>query len=352
MIFLYIDNVPNTDDKFYGMFLRDCIKFINIKPLSKYSNESACLLIEINHWRDSPDFIENIVKTYSNFNNLLFVLCDTSEGYPTKYLYYPFFEMLEKYNIQKNRRIFMYNNSINANNKLKEYEKFYTLYYPSFLYEFAMASYSNTYNTINCSKYDYSCFNRNVKHHKTDIVKKILDYNLNCAITYDLYERTDFTDNKFLKFKDLSENAYLDDELYFLGKVNILVESEYYNINHKKCPSEGIHQFDEFIHLSEKTFRNILFGIPYVMVGNRYSLTELRRLGFKTFDSIIDESYDTMDDSIRMDMSLKSAGELLKVYDSNEVQSILTYNKNHLNTFINNYEFFNNTIINPLKDLV
>ena len=35
---------------------------------------------------------------------------------------------------------------------------------------------------------------------------------------------------------------------------------------------------------------------PFVVVGNKHYLKNLRSIGFKTFDSLIDESYDTLDD--------------------------------------------------------
>jgi hypothetical protein len=53
-------------------------------------------------------------------------------------------------------------------------------------------------------------------------------------------------------------------------------------------------QFDQFgtPFMSEKTFRPILNLQPFIYFGNYKGLEELRRLGFKTFDGYIDESYD------------------------------------------------------------
>lgn len=49
-------------------------------------------------------------------------------------------------------------------------------------------------------------------------------------------------------------------------------------------------------HLTEKTFKPIALGMPFVMVGTQGSLEYLRSYGFKTFGDIWDESYDTISD--------------------------------------------------------
>jgi hypothetical protein len=50
-------------------------------------------------------------------------------------------------------------------------------------------------------------------------------------------------------------------------------------------------------HLTEKTFKPIALGMPFVMVGTQGSLEYLRSYGFKTFGHIWDESYDTIQDA-------------------------------------------------------
>jgi len=47
------------------------------------------------------------------------------------------------------------------------------------------------------------------------------------------------------------------------------------------------------IFLSEKVFKPIACHHPFVILGNKNSLTELKKLGYKTFNDLIDERYDT-----------------------------------------------------------
>jgi hypothetical protein len=49
-------------------------------------------------------------------------------------------------------------------------------------------------------------------------------------------------------------------------------------------------------HLTEKTFKPIAMGMPFVIVGTRGSLEYLRSYGFKTFGDFWDEGYDTIAD--------------------------------------------------------
>ena len=54
-------------------------------------------------------------------------------------------------------------------------------------------------------------------------------------------------------------------------------------------------------HLTEKTFKPIAMGMPFVIVGTRGSLEYLRSYGFRTFEGIWDESYDLEEDSVRIE---------------------------------------------------
>jgi hypothetical protein len=59
-------------------------------------------------------------------------------------------------------------------------------------------------------------------------------------------------------------------------------------------PTETVY-FGQRQHLTEKTFKAIALEMPFVLVAPAHSLEYLRSYGFKTFDGIFDESYDTTD---------------------------------------------------------
>lgn len=49
--------------------------------------------------------------------------------------------------------------------------------------------------------------------------------------------------------------------------------------------------------VTEKTYKCIKFGQPFVLVGGAGSLDALRRQGYRVFDDVIDNSYDTIQDA-------------------------------------------------------
>ena len=88
-------------------------------------------------------------------------------------------------------------------------------------------------------------------------------------------------------------------------------------------------------HLTEKTFKPIALGMPFVIVGTKGSLKYLRSYGFKTFDSIWDESYDDAEDDVRLEhiaILLQSLDQLSVAEKQNlfdQAQEIVQHNWNH-----------------------
>ena len=67
--------------------------------------------------------------------------------------------------------------------------------------------------------------------------------------------------------------------------------------------------------LTEKTFKAIKHGQPFVVVGCAGSLAALRKLGYRTFDHAIDNSYDAVIDNTQRWTAIKAAIIKLKSQD-------------------------------------
>jgi len=81
-------------------------------------------------------------------------------------------------------------------------------------------------------------------------------------------------------------------------------------------PTETVY-FGQRTHITEKTFKAIALEMPFVLVATAGSLEYLREYGFKTFNGIIDESYDLeTDDVVRIEKVVK----LLKDLDNLSVE--------------------------------
>lgn len=90
----------------------------------------------------------------------------------------------------------------------------------------------------------------------------------------------------------------------------------------------------EFAFFTEKTAKPILAKKPFIMVGNPHSLQTLHRLGFKTFDLVIDESYDnSFDLEKRVGMAMQQVDRLANMTDADraslneKIRPILEHNQ-------------------------
>jgi hypothetical protein len=94
------------------------------------------------------------------------------------------------------------------------------------------------------------------------------------------------------------------------------------------------------IHLTEKVLRPIACGHPFVLVAGPGSLAYLRSYGFRTFDSVFDETYDQQTDTVkRLEMVVQLMKKIQHLTDSDwkEINAIAAYNKKHFfsDSFVN-----------------
>ena len=86
-------------------------------------------------------------------------------------------------------------------------------------------------------------------------------------------------------------------------------------------------------HLTEKTFKPIAMGMPFVIVGTQGSLKYLRSYGFRTFSDLWDESYDDEpDDHKRIEKIARvlkqlAGSNLQDIFES--AHEIIEHNWNH-----------------------
>jgi len=77
-------------------------------------------------------------------------------------------------------------------------------------------------------------------------------------------------------------------------------------------PTETVY-FGRRTHITEKTFKAIAMEMPFVLVAPAGSLAYMREYGFRTFDSVFDESYDLETDDI---LRVEKVTQLLKHLES------------------------------------
>jgi hypothetical protein len=105
-----------------------------------------------------------------------------------------------------------------------------------------------------------------------------------------------------------STNLYYSDS-YF----SVITETTY----HTDSGHDGVP------FLSEKVFKAVAMKHPFILVTAPNTLRYLKKLGYKTFSSIIDESYDT---------ELNDAARIIKIAD--EIQRLCNLSETELDSFL------------------
>jgi hypothetical protein len=99
--------------------------------------------------------------------------------------------------------------------------------------------------------------------------------------------------------------------------------------------TETVFYYDK-LHLTEKIFKPIVSKQPFMLLAAPGNLAYLKSYGFKTFDSIIDESYDTIQDNdLRIEAVIKqlhwycnlTPGEKTDIIQ--QLEPIIDYNFHH-----------------------
>ena len=256
-----------------------------------------------------------------------------------------FLNKLKSNNIDINRLILVKNDSSKIGLHKLKYENFTlnTFFFPHFF----LSTYNhlnqyidkdNNKNTIEPDK-NFLCLNRRVFFHKYQMIEELFNRGLldETRLTWvDNYTPLKMIDLDLahklningLEFKSIqlegdvmygSRLSYHDEflftinpEWYYKSKVDIITETMLY---------------DEAIHITEKTYKSIYLGLPFVVSATKGHLKHLRDMGFKTFNSVINEDYDEINNKHKVKHVVDAAIELCKIYNTPKVLEICQFNK-------------------------
>ncbi len=92
----------------------------------------------------------------------------------------------------------------------------------------------------------------------------------------------------------ISNNIPTKDDFESIGLFRF--QSKFYKSFGIDIVSETVFDYP-YPYISEKTLRPISSKRPFIILGSPFTLFTLKQKGFKTFDSIVDESYDQIKNS-------------------------------------------------------
>lgn len=161
-----------------------------------------------------------------------------------------------------------------------------------------LLTYKNNFN------YDFLIYNRawtGTREYRLKFCEMLADADLvgSCKTSFAANDNgVNYTQHTFRNNKFKLSNFNLEDH-FVENTTTSCYSADYDNADYAECGIEVVLEtlFDDSRnHLTEKTLRSIACKKPFILAATPFSLQYLRSYGFKTFDGLIDETYDTISD--------------------------------------------------------
>ena len=338
-LFLPVDNIPK-DKFYYPIFfnkteLLDNLNSISLDYAVQHSvHQKNCKIIIISRyegwtWDRYHTLIEFLKDQYGFTNDSFVVLSNNAIGSDTyNSIFFNFWEY------------FSY-----SDNPLKE------------KHLGKSAVFNNTDR-----QYKFICLNRRCHSHRFAVTAQLYNHRDQSLLSFAkaghaIYDQFPtfryFNDQKKMFNQIYQKSAMLWEKLKLDDKVPLTLPSSLDPYDHENLETNPILDeypekfYHSYLHIvvettmsnifySEKTFKPIKYFQPFILIGAKGSLLQLRNLGYKTFENYIDESYDEISNNEDRLIQAVNAG-LNFVGQTNlssilqEMYPILEHNHNILN---------------------
>ena len=163
-------------------------------------------------------------------------------------------------------------------------------------------------------KYNWICLNGRAREYRQEVYN-MLRHEPSGFVSHSIFNPVDIHPYQDYNFNNVDNFVKLL-PVYQSARSSILTESLYQDVG-------GI--------VTEKTLLAIAARHPFMCIGHRYCMEDVRNLGFETFDEIFDYSYDTEPRDTRMYSAIKKNIEVLrKEIDLDAVKEKIDRNFNYL----------------------
>jgi hypothetical protein len=295
--------------------------------------ETSNAVNPINQYQTHSDEFISLLKRLQN-EGFYFIADFSTEAHThTDELSLKFIHILDTSRIDLKRLLLAKNDSLNTGIRRIKYGN-YTLnacFFPHFFVNtfYKMQEYVESTDTIVKDK-TFLCLNRRLHLHKyktlEQLYRKGLLEDTHYTAVKSYIDLPSFTFLKKLPIQ-LDGDIMYGDELSIADEHLYRINPNWYHRSKVNIITETLFEEDG-IHITEKTWKAIYLGIPFVVCASLNHLDGLKRMGFETFHSVIDESYDSRNDHFdKISQIIDSAVELSKIWDSDVVKSIIEFNK-------------------------
>jgi hypothetical protein len=301
-----------------------------------WKNNSKCV--------HSNEFIELLSKLQNK--NFYFIADYTPEAHTNSDdLSLSFLNKLKTNRIDINRLIVANNNSAKVGIHQVKYGNFIlnTCFFPYF--------YLHTYDVLKNENENigidktiipdkkFLCLNRRMYYHKYQIIEELFNRELLSDTRFSWVDNKglkNLLNKKLVTYLGIDINNFkaiqLEDDVMY-GSDLSNHEEYLYTINPNWYYKSKVNIITETflnepeVHITEKTWKAIYLGVPFVVSASNGHLKTLRDMGFKTFNSVINEDYDEMNGKDKIKQIIDSAEELSNIYNTQEVLDICRFNQ-------------------------
>jgi hypothetical protein len=166
----------------------------------------------------------------------------------------------------------------------------------------------------------YSCMKENI----------YLPRNINFENQYNLWE---YENLGIINDRYFNPDWYNDTYFSLVSETCVIRQPFLHNKNN----------FDSPLFITEKTYKPIMYGHPFIIHGQPGIVKHLKSLGFETYDNLFDESYDETDDAyVRLDQIVENVKKLQGNVYSNKKSSKFLYDRITEGKIEHNYHLFFN----------
>lgn len=186
---------------------------------------------------------------------------------------------------------------------------------------------------IGTPKTEYDSFDESIKYLKNIVEPKYYEILKNQSVktkqklplVYDIHDLT-----------NACQPLDFNPEIYDKYLINLVTETFY--INHWNYYSE--------MFITEKTFKPILSNQIFIIIGPQGILKKLQEFGFRTFEEIFDESYDSLPDATRAFKAIETLRDVMSTYTISDLEmrtreirahNLEIFKKNKFNINLANY---------------
>jgi hypothetical protein len=199
----------------------------------------------------------------------------------------------------------------------------------------------------------FNCMNRVIRDHRICFIAMLNYYNLldSNKVSHNRFPPHYDSEIKIQNFHhhpSYESNNVLD----VTSKLPLILDSTEFEVNKAQnffkeiyleswvtMVTETLATENNTMFFSEKIYKPMRARHPFILLGIRGSLRELKRQGFKTFDSWWDESYDDIENitdrmeaicKLLLSLQIKTKDEWITIYK--DMRTVFEHNFNHLNS--------------------